>query len=140
MTTVSVGNGPTGIAFGAGSVWVANSLDGTVMRIDPETNTVIATTDVGGDPNAIAADADTVWVSSELSQSVVRIDPATGEVAGRIEIGNPPRGLAVSKNQVWVAVQPSGVGHRGGRLVVAVPGPAYSIDPSFMDWAGTMDT
>ena len=140
VTTVTVGNGPTGIAFGAGSVWVANSLDGTVMRIDPETNTVMATTDVGGDPNAIAADADTVWVSSELSRSVVRIDPATGEVAGRIELGNPPRGLAVSKNRVWVAVQPSGVGHRGGRLVVAVPGPAYSIDPSFMDWAGTIDS
>ena len=140
VATVSVGNGPTGIAFGAGSAWVANSLDGTVMRIDPETNTVTATTDVGGDPNAIAANADTVWVSSEFSQSVVRIDPATGDVAGRIAIGNRPKGLAVSKNQVWVVVQPSGVGHRGGRLVVAAPGPAYSIDPSFMNWVGTMDT
>jgi YVTN family beta-propeller protein len=137
VTTVTVGNGPTGIAFGAGSVWVANSLDGTVMRINPETNTVTATADVGGGPNGIAADADTVWVSSEFSQSIVRIDPATGEVAERISIGNRPKGLVVSKNQVWVAVQPSGVGHRGGRLVVAVAGPAYSIDPSFMFWAGT---
>jgi YVTN family beta-propeller protein len=137
VTTVTVGNGPTGIAFGAGSVWVANSLDGTVTRINPETNTVTATTDVGEGPNGIAADADTVWVSSEFSQSIVRIDPATGEVAERISIGNRPKGLVVSKNQVWVAVQPSGVGHRGGRLVIAVPGPAYSIDPSFMDWAGT---
>jgi len=46
VTTVPVGNGPTGIAFGAGAVWVANSLDGTVMRIDPDTNTVTATTDL----------------------------------------------------------------------------------------------
>jgi peptide/nickel transport system substrate-binding protein len=137
VQTVTVGNGPTGIAFGAGSVWVANSLDGTVTRIDPETNTMTATTDVGGGPNGIAADSDAVWVSSEFSQAIVRIDPTTGEVAKPILIGNRPKGLAVSENQVWVAVQPSGVGHRGGRLIVDVPGPAYSIDPSFMNWAGT---
>ena len=137
VQTVTVGNGPTGIAFGAGSVWVANSLDGTVTRIDPETNTMTATTDVGGGPNGIAADSDAVWVSSEFSQAIVRIDPTTGEVAKPILIGNRPKGLAVSENQVWVVVQPSGVGHRGGRLIVDVPGPAYSIDPSFMNWAGT---
>jgi YVTN family beta-propeller protein len=137
VQTIPVGNGPTAIGFGAGSVWVANSLDGTVMRIDPKTNTVTATAHVGGDPDSIAGSAHSVWVSSELSQSIVRIDPATGEVARRISIGNRPDGLTVSKNQVWVAVQPSGVGHRGGRLVVDVPTPAYSIDPSFMYWVGT---
>ena len=30
-----VGNGPEAVAIGYGSVWVANSLDGTVSRIDP---------------------------------------------------------------------------------------------------------
>jgi YVTN family beta-propeller protein len=64
VTTVPVGNGPTGIAFGAGSVWVANSLDGTVMRIDPDTNTVTATTYVGEGLNSITADAAGVGVSS----------------------------------------------------------------------------
>ena len=39
---IPVGNGPTGIAFGSGSAWVVNSLDGTVSRIDPETNSVTA--------------------------------------------------------------------------------------------------
>ena len=34
-TTIPVGRGPTGIAVGLGSVWVANSRDGTVSRIDP---------------------------------------------------------------------------------------------------------
>jgi YVTN family beta-propeller protein len=141
VQTVTVGNGPTEIAFGAGSVWVVNSLDGTVMRIDPQTNTVTATTAVGAGPTGIAAGADAVWVSSEFSQAIVRIDPATGEVSKRIAIGNRPEGLAVSGNQVWAAVQPSGIGHRGGRLVVDVPpGPrgSASIDPSFWNWAGTI--
>ncbi len=138
VNTVTVGNGPTGIAFGAGSVWVVNSLDGTVMRIDPQTNTVTATTAVGEGPKGIAADTDAVWVSSEFAHSVVRIDPATADVVERIPIGNRPEGLAGSENRVWAAVQPSGAGHRGGRLVVDVPGPGYSIDPSFWNWAGTI--
>jgi peptide/nickel transport system substrate-binding protein len=137
VQTVTVGDGPTGIAFGAGSVWVVNSLDGTVMRIDPETNTVTATIDVGEGPDGIATGGGAVWVASEFSQAIVRIDPTTAAVDKRISIGNRPEGLAVSENQVWAAVQPSGVGHRGGRLVIDVPGPAYSIDPSFMNWAGT---
>ena len=34
-TSIPVGRGPAGIAVGLGSVWVANSVDGTVSRIDP---------------------------------------------------------------------------------------------------------
>ena len=37
--TFRVGRGPTGIVLGAGSVWTANSLDGTVTRIDPQSGT-----------------------------------------------------------------------------------------------------
>jgi peptide/nickel transport system substrate-binding protein len=138
VQTVTVGNGPTGVAFGAGSVWVANSLDGTVTRIDAKTNRVTATTDVGGDPDAIAADTDAVWVSSELTRSIVRLDAVTGEVSKRLLLGNRPKGLVVARNQLWAAVQPAGAGHRGGRLVIDVPWRAYSIDPSFMNWTGTM--
>jgi streptogramin lyase len=32
---IPVGQDPMGVAFGAGSVWVANAADGTVSRIDP---------------------------------------------------------------------------------------------------------
>ena len=45
---IRVGNGPTGIAFGDGAAWVANSLDGNVSRIDPETNSQAAVIPVGG--------------------------------------------------------------------------------------------
>jgi YVTN family beta-propeller protein len=131
VRTVNVGNGPTGIAFGAGSVWVANSLDGTVSRIDPATNTVTAMIHVGEGPDGIAAESDAVWVSVEFSQSIARIDPAKDRVVERIPVGNRPKGLAVAEDRVWFAVQPSGAGHRGGRLVVASPGPIDSIDPAF---------
>jgi len=135
---VSVGNGPTGIAFGEGSVWVANSLDGTVSRIDPATNRVTDTIPVGEGPDGIAVGSGAVWVSGEFSEAIVRIDPAENRVVERIPIANRPKGLALSEDRVWFAVQPSGAGHRGGRLVVGARGLIQgSIDPSFMSWAGT---
>jgi YVTN family beta-propeller protein len=48
---------------GGGAVWVANSGDGTVSRIDPETNAVVATITIGGTPVGIAFGGETVWVA-----------------------------------------------------------------------------
>ncbi len=138
LDRLSVGNGPTGVGFGEGSVWVANSLDGTVSRIDPETSTVTATISVGESPDGITVGSGAVWVSDEFSDQVARIDPAENRVVERVATANRPKGLAVSENRVWLAVQPSGAGHRGGRLVVEGSGSEGSIDPSYMAWAGTI--
>jgi YVTN family beta-propeller protein len=129
VETINVGNAPTGISFGSGSVWVANSLSGTVSRIDPETNEVTATIEVGEGLDAIAAGPEGIWVSGDFSGSIVRIDPAENRVVERISIGNRPQGIAVSESEVWFAVQSSGGGHRGGRLVVANLLLLTSIDP-----------
>jgi len=137
VKTVGVGNGPTGIAFGDGSVWVANSLDGTVMRIDPRTNAVTASITVGEGPDGIAARSGVVWVSVEFSRAIARIDPAENRVVETIPVANRPKGLAVSEGRVWFAVQPSGAGHRGGRLVFATPGPFETIDPGFAGFGPT---
>jgi YVTN family beta-propeller protein len=139
LDPVSVGNGPTGIAFGDGSVWVANSLDGTVSRIDPGKNRVTATIPVGEGPDGIAVGSGVVWVSGEFSEAIARIDRTENRVVERIPIANRPKGLALSGDEVWFAVQPSGAGHRGGRLVVGAHGGIVgSIDPTFMTWAGTI--
>ena len=63
VRTIPVGDGPTGIAFGEGAVWVANSGDGTVSRIDSETEEVVETIEVGNRPVGIAAGAGSVWVT-----------------------------------------------------------------------------
>jgi YVTN family beta-propeller protein len=130
MERVGVGNGPTGITFGLGAVWVVNSLDGTIMRIDPATNAVTATIPVGGDPDRIAVGPGAVWVSSEFTGAIARVDPVEKRVVERIPVVNRPKGLAVANGRVWFAVQPSGVGHRGGRLVIARTVLLTSIDPT----------
>jgi DNA-binding beta-propeller fold protein YncE len=74
-----VGNGPTGIAFGADQVWVANGQDGTVSVINPETSEVgtihlavsasgFGTGEAGAPrlpfrPVAVAAEDRAVWVA-----------------------------------------------------------------------------
>jgi len=126
---ISVGNGPTGIAFGERAVWVANTIDGTVSRIDPANATVTATTSVPGGPGAIGVFGGHVWVSAEFGERVVRIDAVDATVIDAVAIGNRPKGVVVSDEGVWVAVQESGRGHRGGRLIV-LSGALDSIDPA----------
>ncbi len=125
----AVGSGPSAIAYGAGSLWVVNEIDGTVSRLDPDTLASRTTITVPGGPSAIAVDADAVWVGEEFAGRVVRIDAVRSVITSTTAIGSRPQGLATSGSGVWVAAQPTGAGHRGGRLVMA--GEAFaSIDPA----------
>jgi peptide/nickel transport system substrate-binding protein len=68
-------------------------------------------------------------VSAEFAKRLVTIDPTKGRVVDVVPIGNRPKGLVVAEDGVLVAVQASGRGHRGGRLVV-LSGYPDSIDPA----------
>jgi YVTN family beta-propeller protein len=62
--TVQVGVQPSAIAIGDdGSVWVANSGDGTVSRVEPLTATVVTTITLGERPTGIALGGGKVWVT-----------------------------------------------------------------------------
>ena len=58
IATISVGDGPNGIAFDSANnrMYVANQTDDTVSVIDTATNSVIDTIPVGDNPNSIAFD------------------------------------------------------------------------------------
>jgi YVTN family beta-propeller protein len=60
---IPTGTGAGGIAIGEGSVWVCNYVAGTVSRIDPKTNKVVATIKVGKSPASVAATKDRIWVT-----------------------------------------------------------------------------
>jgi YVTN family beta-propeller protein len=98
-----VGNGPTGIALGEGAVWVANSLDNSVSRIDADTGKVVATIGVGGTPSGVAAGLGAIWVSNTTDRTVSRISPSSNTVVHPIPVGNGPRAIAVGADAVWVA-------------------------------------
>jgi YVTN family beta-propeller protein len=102
VAEVPVGNGPTSLAVGEGSVWVTNALDRSVSRVDPRTSTVLQRIDVGGDPSGIAVGADAVWVANSLDGTVSRIDPKTNREVQTIQVGVAPTALAASGGTVWV--------------------------------------
>jgi YVTN family beta-propeller protein len=71
--TITVGRGPRGVATDERGVWVTNSLDDSVSRIDPETNRVAETIPVGAGPTAVVSGAGAVWVANNHDGTVTRI-------------------------------------------------------------------
>jgi YVTN family beta-propeller protein len=115
---IPVGRGASGIAVGAGSVWVVNTDDGSVSRIDPKTRRVTATIAVGGrNLGKLAVSHASVWVLREdydtLKQGgeLIRIDPVTNTVIGRTVLGKNmcgSFGLAASADAIWVSADAQG--------------------------------
>jgi YVTN family beta-propeller protein len=103
VATLPVGSLPDGITFGAGSLWVTDTTNGTVSRIDPVTDTVIQTIQVGDSPSGVAYGHDAIWVANGGGRTVSRIDPSTNQVVGApITVGNDPSGIAANGQWVWV--------------------------------------
>ena len=107
-----VGESPSAVVGGGGSVWIANAADGTVTRINRERDEKVAIP-VGGAPAALAFAGGSLWVADSDSRSVAQVDPATDRVRQRFEVGNAPRALAATADAVWVA---SGVDGRVQRI------------------------
>ena len=97
-----VGNHASGIAVGAGATWVADDMDDTVSRIDPNGG-VSATIAVGRGASGIAVGGGAVWVADTLDDALARIDPPTDSVTNTVRVGIGPRGVAWGDGSVWVA-------------------------------------
>jgi len=111
MGSVGAGNAPSAIAAGAGSVWVTNSADGTVTRIDP--TTLVATTiPVGHGPAAVAVNAAGAWIANSGDNVLVRVDTETNAVAGSTRVGNGPTAVLATPTALWVANGRDGTGMR----------------------------
>ena len=66
--TITLGKGTSillslDVAVGAGSLWVTNYEDGTLVRVDPKTLTVIETIKIGHHPSGVTFGAGRVWVT-----------------------------------------------------------------------------
>jgi YVTN family beta-propeller protein len=87
------------VTFAVDSVWTTTS-DG-VARIDPATETVVATIPVGAFPHRLVVAAGALWATVGDPMTLVRIDPATNKVVARVPIGSP-KALAAADGGVWV--------------------------------------
>jgi virginiamycin B lyase len=110
--TVATGLASTGelnVVAGAGSIWVASdNTIGKVSRVDPATNSVIATITVDPGTWYLAFGFGALWAVSADRQSIQRIDPATNSVTKRTALGKQPGFLAAGEGAVWVQEQGDG--------------------------------
>jgi YVTN family beta-propeller protein len=113
---VPVGTRPGAVAFGSGSLWVANLDDQTISRIDPRTRSTVHTIELRGSPTGIASSAGGLWVVEanqnegvgSTSVFVGRIDPEFDTLSDGLRIDNVipsggPSTVAAHDNSVWVA-------------------------------------
>jgi YVTN family beta-propeller protein len=91
---------PTGLAVGAGAVWMTDNEADNVIRVDP--SGVVTPVPVGNGPNGIAVGDGGIWVADTGDDAVVRVDPATNAVTTTIPVGQAPTGVAVGAGSVWV--------------------------------------
>jgi serine/threonine-protein kinase len=113
---------PSNLAVGDGAVWVLNSQDGTVARIDPKTDAVTQRIRTTGVVTDLAAGAGALWVgrghktggAGFITGSVSRIDPRTGRITRTVTLPNRGvnadggffnwgyPGIVVGAGAVWV--------------------------------------
>jgi DNA-binding beta-propeller fold protein YncE len=84
-------------------VWVANTDDGSVTRLQAGAPGRSKTIPVGAGPEGLSLGKQLVWVTNGDGDSVSRIDRASATTVGApIAVGNKPIGIFVGKDDVWV--------------------------------------
>lgn len=101
ISSIDAGAGP--LAVVGGEVWVANTADDSISKLDPEVHRVVENVDVGSDPAGLAFGFDALWVANAGDGSVSRVNLETNSVVQTIEIGNAPSSVAIGEGSVWVA-------------------------------------
>lgn len=101
--------GELNVVAGAGSIWVASdNAAGTVARVDPATNAVIASVAVSPGTWYLAFGFGAVWAVSSESRTIQKIDVATNTVVSTTGLGKVPGFLAAGEGAVWVQEQGDG--------------------------------
>jgi branched-chain amino acid transport system substrate-binding protein len=112
ISTVELARTPRGIVYGFGgpsrqrvavspdAVWAIGG-DGTLARIDPRSDRVVAEVE-DVEASNVAVGEGRVWVSE--NEHLVEIDPARNAVARRIPVdGSPSGSIAIGAGAVWFA-------------------------------------
>jgi YVTN family beta-propeller protein len=104
VATTYAGDGPSAAAYGLGSLWIANTTDSSVTRINPATNLRYLGRDVtvGLAPSGITVGFDAVWVTDTGDNRVSRIEADSSSVIS-VPVGRAPVGIAHGLGSVWVA-------------------------------------
>jgi len=111
-TRIQIPKGPAWLETGYGSVWVTDILGHQVIRIDHQTNRVIARIPVGSEPElGLGMGFGSVWVPDVRDRSITEIDPETNQVRRVIPVDLAPfpeGSIGVGEGGLWVITRADG--------------------------------
>lgn len=105
---MTIADSEGGIATGAGSLWILTDAKGTLARVDPATNKVVAEIYVAPGSFAAAFGGNAIWVTSSEKNVLTRVNAQTNVVEETIAVGPKPRFLTVGEGSVWTLNQGDG--------------------------------
>jgi streptogramin lyase len=102
------------VATGAEGVWAAGeTYGGTVWRVDPASNSVVAELAV---PQPFVTGLElgfgSAWVASRELATIYRIDPATNTVGKTLKMPSYIGGIGVGSDSIWISGWGDGMVHR----------------------------
>jgi streptogramin lyase len=143
LARVALGGSRTDVAAGIvatpDAVWVSlirfagRGKLGTVLRVDPGTNRVVASLRVGKSPSAMAVEGDRLWVVDASAGSVSIVDTKANRVSGTVHLSPGLSSIASGFGSMWVTNARHGAVVRidpSARTVLArirIGGPSFSI-------------
>jgi tRNA A-37 threonylcarbamoyl transferase component Bud32 len=104
---VVIGDFATAIAVASDDVWVTTKVSG-LLRINPDTKSIVDTFTTPLLPVDVAVGAHAVWIASEGDDVVARIDPTMPSSQTSIPVGDGPTAIAFGFGSVWVACKGDG--------------------------------
>ena len=163
---IAVGDAPLRLVSTPDGVWVSVIRDGTVVRIDPASGTVVQTVRLrpaGSEPEGVAWDGRRLWVVDQAHDRVVPLAPDGTQLVAT-EVDDEPRLVATGPSGTWVTsyagsaltlvdrdrsrtvplagcVGPQGVAEAGGRVWVActLSGKAVALDAGSLEQVAEID-
>jgi hypothetical protein len=115
-------------------VWAVNPVDQTILKIDPQSNSIVITIQVDGAPDRVAAGESGVWALDRTNNRLFHINHETGQLLHTIQL--PPgraEALELGDGVVWVGMtgMVSIAEHRPGQSGEVIPPSAVlMIDPA----------
>ena len=131
-----VGGGPgDGIAYGAGSLWVARGSH--IVRVEPRSGRVLRRFAAGGSPLRLVFADGAVWAASKGNGVITKVDPVANRRTATQHLHGWVSDLAVGGGFVWAAVAQDGVVFKLGEENLNVQdSPSGGPDPETISFGG----
>ncbi|MCE9586471.1 hypothetical protein K8R04_04105 [Candidatus Uhrbacteria bacterium] len=94
------------VAFDGTYIWVTETgtfpSSSVVRKVDPVTNSLVASVPVGVNPYGIAFDGKYLWVANSTDGTLSKIDPVANTVVATTTVGGQPIGVVFDGTSIWV--------------------------------------